>query len=78
MLSTPHFMSILYMIAATDLLVTVPYAVGASFAKIPNIRLIEAPLKIPKFDLERHWHRKFHKDGANMWIRAIVAKLFAD
>jgi DNA-binding transcriptional LysR family regulator len=77
-LSTPHFMSIPFIIAATDLLVTVPYAVGASFAKIPNIRLIEPPLEIPKFDLKQHWHRKYHKDGANMWIRAIVAKLFAD
>lgn len=76
-LSTPHFMSIPFIIAATDLLVTVPYAVGASFAKIPNIRLVEPPLEIPTFDLKQHWHRKYHKDDANMWIRSIVARLFA-
>jgi DNA-binding transcriptional LysR family regulator len=77
-LSTPHFMSIPFIIAATDLLVTVPYAVGASFAKIPSIRLVEPPLEIPTFDLKQHWHRKYHKDAANIWIRSVVAKLFSD
>lgn len=77
-LSTPHFMSIPFIIAATDLLVTVPYAVGESFLKIPSIRLIRPPLDIPKFDLKQHWHRKYHKDEANVWIRSVIAKLFAD
>ena len=75
-LSTPHFMSIPFIVASTDLLVTVPYAVGESFAKIANIRLIEPPFEIPKFDLKQHWHRKYHKDQTNMWIRSVVAKLF--
>jgi DNA-binding transcriptional LysR family regulator len=76
-LSTPHFMSIPFIIATTDLLVTVPYAVGESYAKIANIRLIEPPLDIPKFDLKQHWHRKFSKDEANMWIRSVLVKLFS-
>ncbi|SNS90150.1 transcriptional regulator, LysR family [Noviherbaspirillum humi] len=77
-LSTPHFMSIPFIIASTDLLVTVPYAVGESFTKIANIRLIHPPLEVPKFDLKQHWHRKFHKDEANMWLRSVIAKLFVD
>jgi DNA-binding transcriptional LysR family regulator len=76
-LSTPHFMSIPFIIASTDLLVTVPYAVGESFAKIAGIRLIEPPLEIPSFDLKQHWHRKYHKDPANIWIRSVVAALFS-
>jgi DNA-binding transcriptional LysR family regulator len=77
-LSTPHFMSIPFIIAATNLLVTVPFAVGESFARIADIRMIEPPLDIPKFDLKQHWHRKFHQDEANMWVRAVIAKLFTD
>jgi DNA-binding transcriptional LysR family regulator len=76
-LSTPHFMSIPFIIAATDLLVTVPRAVGESFRRLPGIRLVEPPLEIPKFDLKQHWHRKYHKDGANIWIRGVVAQLFS-
>jgi DNA-binding transcriptional LysR family regulator len=77
-LSTPHFMSIPFIVASTDLLVTVPYAVGASFAQIANIRLIEPPFEIPRFDLKQHWHRKYHKDQTNMWIRGVLAKLFTE
>ena len=77
-LSTPHFMSIPFIIASTDLLVTVPHAVGASFAQVANIRLIQPPLEIPQFDLKQHWHRKFHKDEPNVWIRSIISTLFAD
>jgi DNA-binding transcriptional LysR family regulator len=75
-LSTPHFMSIPFIIASTDLVVTVPYAVGESFAKIADIRLIEPPLEIPPFDLKQHWHRKYHKDGAGTWLRALLVELF--
>jgi len=77
-LSTPHFMSIPFIIAATDLVVTVPYAVGESFAGTAGIRLVQPPLEIPKFDLKQHWHRRYHKDAESMWIRSVVAKLFAD
>jgi DNA-binding transcriptional LysR family regulator len=77
-LSTPHFMSIPFIIAATDLVVTVPYAVGESFSKVAGIRLIQPPLEIPQFDLKQHWHRKFHKDEANIWVRLLIARLFSD
>lgn len=77
-LTTPHFMSIPFIIAATDLMVTVPYAVGESFARIAGIRLVQPPLEIPKFDLKQHWHRRYHKDEESMWIRSLVAKIFAN
>ncbi|WBS05579.1 LysR family transcriptional regulator [Pseudoduganella sp. SL102] len=75
-LSTPHFMSIPFLIASSDLVATVPRAVGESFAKLADIRLLEPPLEIPPFDLKQHWHRKYHKDGASMWLRALLAELF--
>lgn len=77
-LSTPHFMSIPFLIASSDLIATVPRAVGESFERIEKIRLVEPPLEIPTFDLKQHWHRKYHKDGANMWFRSVIADLFND
>lgn len=76
-LSTPHFMSIPFLIASSDLVVTVPRAVGASFAEFSNIKLVEPPLEIPTFDLRQHWHRKYHKDGASVWLRSILAEMFS-
>lgn len=77
-LSTPHFTSIPFLIASSDLVATVPRAVGESFAKLAQIRLVEPPLEIPRFDLKQHWHRKYARDGANAWLRSIVAELFGD
>jgi len=77
-LSTPHFMSIPFLIASSDLVATVPRAVGESFAQFAAIKLVEPPLEIPRFDLKQHWHRKFAKDGANAWLRSVVAELFGD
>jgi DNA-binding transcriptional LysR family regulator len=77
-LSTPHFLSIPFIIGTTDLVVTVPLAVGTSFASFANVRLVQPPIKGPTFDLKQHWHRKYHGDPRNRWLRSLVAELFKD
>ncbi|NRR31686.1 LysR family transcriptional regulator [Oxalobacteraceae bacterium] len=77
-LSTPHFMSIPFLIASSDLVATVPRAVGESFAQFAAIKLVQPPLAIPSFDLKQHWHRKYAKEGANIWLRRVIAELFGD
>ncbi|WP_394777745.1 LysR family transcriptional regulator [Undibacterium sp.] len=75
-LSTPHFMSIPFIISTSDLVATVPLAVGTSFAKFADVRLLKPPVDIPKFDLKQHWHRKYHEDARNKWLRSVVAELY--
>ncbi|AXV73340.1 LysR family transcriptional regulator [Ralstonia nicotianae] len=78
-LLTPHFMSIPFILARTDLIATVPHAVGLSFMQShANIRVMEPPLALPSFDLKQHWHRKFHNDARSQWLRALVSSLFND
>lgn len=78
-LQVPHFMSIPYVIASGDLIVTVPLAVGTAFAATDSqLKLVTPPFDIPRFDLKQHWHRRFHKDSRNRWLRAQVALLFND
>jgi DNA-binding transcriptional LysR family regulator len=78
-LQIPHFMSIPTIIAQSDLIVTVPHAVGAFVTNAHmNIRIAQPPLRIPQIDLKQHWHRKFHNDAKVMWLRSLVATLFTD
>lgn len=78
-LSTPHFMSIPTIIAKTDLIVTLPHAIGLFFAQAgARIRIVEPPLAIPRIDLRQHWHRHYHHDARNRWLRRLVATLFND
>jgi hypothetical protein len=77
-LSTPHFMSIPFIISTSDLVATVPLAVGTSFSRFADVKLMRPPLEIPAFDLKQHWHRKFNQDAKNIWVSAIVADLLYD
>ncbi|CAN5598318.1 LysR family transcriptional regulator [soil metagenome] len=77
-LNTPHFMSIPLIIAKSDLVATVPLAVGTSFAQTQQIRLVKPPFAIPSFDLRQHWHRRVHSDPQSKWLRSSVHSLFND
>jgi len=78
LLHSPHFLSIPMVIAATDLVVTVPSAVGEVFARIADVAVLEPPYKMPSFDLKHHWHRSQHDDPGNRWLRSIVLELFGE
>ena len=78
-LETPHFMSLPPIIARSDLIVTVPHAVGVFVKDVHmNIRIAQPPMRTPKIDLKLHWHRNFQADPKNKWLRELVASLFTD
>lgn len=78
-LRTPHFMSIPFVIAQSDLIVTVPHTTGAFATKLNiNIRVAQPPLRTPRIDLKMHWHRNFQRDPQSRWLRQLVASLFTD
>ncbi len=78
-LETPHFLSIPSVIARSDLVVTVPHAVGVFARELhADIRIVQPPLRTPKIDLKLHWHRNFQRDPKNKWLRELVADLFTD
>lgn len=78
-LETPHFMSLPFILSRTDLIATVPHAIGYAYAaEHASITLVEPPLPLPRFDLKQHWHRKFHNDPSITWLRGVVAQLFND
>lgn len=78
-LETPHFMSIPSIISQSDLIVTVPHAVGVFVKSVHmDIRIAQPPMRTPKIDLKQHWHRHFQRDPKNRWLREVIADLFTD
>jgi DNA-binding transcriptional LysR family regulator len=77
-LSIPHFLAIPLVVAESDLIVTVPYAIGASFAKMANLKMLRPPIQVGQPEVKQHWHARFHHDQVNRWIRGVVAELFLD
>lgn len=78
-LRTPNFMTIPMIIGRTDLVVTVPHALGLFFASGgANIRIVDPPFDIPRIELRQHWHQKYNKDPKVTWLREVVSSLFND
>ena len=78
-LFTPHFMSLPMIIARSDLVATVPHAIGMYYSEhLANIKAMSPPpLDLPRIVLKQHWHRKSHHDPRNMWLRKFVSQLFS-
>jgi len=76
-LSTPHFASAPIVVAQSDLIVTVPEPLARYFARVSaNVRSVELPFDPPRIQLKQFWHRKFHHDQRNAWLRSRVCELF--
>jgi DNA-binding transcriptional LysR family regulator len=71
-----HFMSLLPVIESSDLIATVPRDLADVCARYGNVRIVEVPLKAPVIAVHQFWHRRFHKDPANVWLRNLVHSLF--
>ena len=74
----PHFMALPAIIAQTDLVATVPSRLARTFASYPNIVIVNAPIRIPAVDIRQHWHKRYHHDDANRWLRRLLAELFLE
>jgi DNA-binding transcriptional LysR family regulator len=76
-LYTPHFLSIARLVSQSDMLVTVPHAIGMEYGRPElGLRVIEPPFESPRIELKQHWHRKVHKDPRHQWLRKLVSELF--
>lgn len=68
----PHFMSMPHIIAKTNLVATVPRKMVYAFRHIPNICILEHPIKLPFIDVKLLWHERYHNDQANSWLREKI------
>ena len=74
---TPHFLSIPTLISRSDMVVTVPHAMGIAFGKREfGLRVMQLPFPSPRIELRQHWHARFQNDARNLWLRGVVSDLF--
>ena len=74
---TPHFLSLRSLIAGSDLVATVPHALGVEYGTPAfGLKTMAPPFASPRIELRQHWHRKVHKDPRNVWLRKLVSGLF--
>ncbi len=75
-LSIPHFMSVPAIIVATDMIVTVPYALAGYFLRLEQLRVVQPPVNTESYSLKQYWHARLNADPALKWFRGEVAKIY--
>jgi DNA-binding transcriptional LysR family regulator len=73
-----HFLAVPTILRESDLIFTVPFAIGQSLAKLVDVKLLRPPFKAKLRVVRQHWHSRFHHDPANRWLRNVVSDLFVD
>jgi DNA-binding transcriptional LysR family regulator len=69
-LSVPHFLVLLRVLEASNLVAMLP---ARLVADQPGLRVVEPPLEVPGFEMAMYWHERSHRDPAHQWLRAFFA-----
>jgi DNA-binding transcriptional LysR family regulator len=62
----------LAIVAASDLLLTLPRRQAAHYRAALPIRLFRTPVAIPAMQVRLYWHRQSEDDPGHRWIRDQV------
>jgi len=74
---TPHLISVPLLIAQSDMVVMLPRFLAQHLVELyPNIKIMTPEIGLPSVDVKQYWHRRFHTDSANKWLRSLVAQTF--
>jgi DNA-binding transcriptional LysR family regulator len=74
-LQIPHFVSIPFIVAGSDLVATIPRPLAIQFAAICDLRVLDPPFPIPTIEIKQLWHRRFDGHPRLKWLRNVVAEM---
>lgn len=75
-LRVAHSLGLAQIIGASDLVMTLPMALAEEFAEIAGLQITALPFETPTIEIYQYWHRRFHHDPANQWLRGQFKLLF--
>jgi len=74
-LTVPHFLGLMSIIPHTDLIAMIPVDLATVFERQKGIRIHPLPFQSPQVEVIQIWHKRYHKDSANQWLRGIVRQV---
>jgi DNA-binding transcriptional LysR family regulator len=74
----PHFTAVPYIVGTSDLVATVPAKLAQQACGPFGLDFITPPLRLPALHTNILWHRRYHQDGGNQWLRGLIAENFRE
>ncbi|MEQ5843862.1 LysR family transcriptional regulator [Paraburkholderia acidicola] len=69
-LSVPHFLFVLSVVANTDLVAMVP---ARLVRDTRALQVVESPVEVTGYDMTMLWDERVHRDPAHQWLREHIA-----
>ncbi len=73
-LTVPHFLVALFVVASSDLVLTASERLLSSFAEALELQTVELPLRLSTYKLTQVWAERAHRDQAHQWLRAAIVR----
>ncbi|GEK53068.1 LysR family transcriptional regulator [Vreelandella venusta] len=77
-LTLPNFAAVPYIVSNSDLVVTVTGKLAEATCARFGLTIREHPLAFPDIPINLFWHRRFHQDPGNRWLRGLMFSMFSE
>lgn len=71
-LIVPHFLSAPFIVAKTDMLLSLPLRIAEHFVRLAPLKILPVPIDLPIYNLVMVWHPLREKDPAHHWLREQI------
>jgi DNA-binding transcriptional LysR family regulator len=73
----PNSAGVPFVVAATDLIATLPSRIVKGLTPVANLRMVSPPWSEVEVSPHMFWHRRTHGDPLRAWLRAAVKEIAA-
>jgi DNA-binding transcriptional LysR family regulator len=63
-----------YVVAASDLIATLPLSIAKAAARANRLALLDVPLNLPALSVSLYWHDRYQDDPGHAWLRQYIAE----
>ncbi len=71
-LRVPQCLAALFVVARSDMLLTVPHRLVGAVRKLVDLEWFYPPIALPKIQACMMWHEQIHRDRAHAWFRELL------
>lgn len=72
----PSYLMLPPLLEKGDFLAVIPGQLSDAFARHGQFKSLKLPIALPASVIKLHWHRRFHEDPGNVWLRKVIWDLF--
>jgi DNA-binding transcriptional LysR family regulator len=73
-----HHLALPAILARSDLIAAVPFAIGRELGRGARLKIVEPPIHTSTAEVKQIWHARFENDHGNRWLREMLRDLFGE